>query len=98
MERIIVEVDNSGNAKLLSVLLKSLEFVKSIKIEKTDPTDASFEDKDWVRPGRPASDAEHETMLAEAKAEYEAGLGMTIHEAKERTLEKFKAWKKENQL
>lgn len=46
-------------------------------------------DKDWIRPGRPATDDEHEEMLAECETEYEAGLGMSIKEAKALTEKKL---------
>lgn len=53
-------------------------------------------DDDWAIPGRPATDEEHLKMLAEAEAEYKAGLGMTVEEARAKTKKKIAAWKKAN--
>ena len=53
-------------------------------------------DKDWVRPGRPATDEEFEQMIVECETEYEAGLGMSLEEAKALTTKKFKEWRKKN--
>ena len=53
-------------------------------------------DADWVRPGRPATDEEIEKMLDECEAEFEAGLGFTLEEARALTKKKIASWKKAN--
>ena len=98
MQRVIFNVDNAANAKLLVHLTESLGFIKSVKIEKGSDEDSALTEDDWVRPGRPATDAEVEQMLAEAEVEYKAGKGMSLEEAKAITKKKIEAWKKANHL
>lgn len=59
MQRVILNVNTAADAELLVQLAKSLSFVSSATVEKAEPaTDAPLTAEDWVRPGRPATDAE----------------------------------------
>lgn len=97
MERLVIDVDNAANARLLVRLMKELDFVKAISTEAFTGGQALTE-IDWVRPGRPASNQEMESMVAEAEAEYETHRGMPLEKAKALTLSRFATWKKENGL
>ena len=98
MNRIIVEIDNEANTKLFISLMQNLKFVKSAITDKKDSIDdlKPLSEEDWIKPGRPATDLEHEQMLKECEAEYEAGLFVPIEEAEEETLNEIKKWRDRN--
>ncbi len=97
MNRIIVEIDTHSNVKRFLNLLKDLKYVSFFVPEKEDDKDlAPLTDEDWIKPGRPATDEEFETMVKECEQEYESGLSMTAEQAKSLTTEKIAAWRKES--
>ncbi|MCD4745168.1 MAG: hypothetical protein K8R58_02590, partial [Bacteroidales bacterium] len=65
MNRIIVEIDNEANTKFFISLMKNLKFVKSAIPDKKKSIEdlAPLSEDDWIKPGRPATDEEHEQML-----------------------------------
>lgn len=88
MNRFIVETDSAAKAKLFLSLMKELKFVKSVIPENKQ--------YDWTNPSRPATDDEFEQMCREMDAEEEAGLGMSTEDAKRKTMNKIKEWKRKN--
>ena len=79
-------------------------FVKSVIREKKPKPKADLAnivnepagEYNWVNPTRPATDEEFEQMIAEAEAEYEAGLGLPLEEARLLTMKKLAEWRKKN--
>lgn len=91
MNRFTVEIDNKANSEIFLSLLKHLNFVKSVNFDKTeDEQIKKLTDEDWVRPGRPATDEEHEEMLLEA----EKSPLITTNELRENVLKRIKKCKK----
>lgn len=95
---LIVETNDNANAKILAAMLRNLNFVKAVtfKPEKNNKPNSSFamqktlSDKEWIKPGRPATDKETELMLDECEASPE----MSLEEAKSLTLKEIREWKK----
>lgn len=86
MQKVIVTIDDPANAKLFLRMVRQLNFVESAKIEK---------DKyDWINPSRPATDEECEQMISECEAEYDAGLFLSVEQAKKMTLKEIDKWKR----
>lgn len=67
MLTISLQVDNLANAKLLAAMLSRLDFVKDVNLEnpKKKNKSKSLTNKDWILPGRPATDEEIEQMCLE---------------------------------
>ncbi len=93
MNRIIVDIDTSLNAKRFINMLKELEYVKHYT---PDNTISSLNDIDWVEPGRQASDEEFEVMIKECEAEYKTGQSLSSQQAKSLTSKKITEWRKKN--
>ena len=95
---LIVETTNDANAKMLAAMLRNLNFVKTVtyKPAKNNKQNTSLvkqkplTDKDWILPGRPATDEEIEQMLDECEASPE----LTLKKAKALTLKEIREWKK----
>ncbi len=91
MSRLNIEIEGADNAEKLAFFLKEISFVKSVNFDKTeDKQIKKLTDEDWVRPGRPATDAEHEEMLLEA----EKSPLITTNELRENVLKHIKKCKK----
>jgi len=60
MTTLTVTIDNKAQAKKLAGLLKSIKYVKEVRIEEPGIV---LPDEDWVLPGRPATEAEIEEMV-----------------------------------
>ncbi len=92
----------------INVVLKFIkEFNPKIKImsfnkEKDDFREIGETDEDtkpltplnWAIPGKPATDEEFETMVAEMEAEEKAGLGMVAEKAEAYVTKRIKEWQK----
>ena len=63
MHTILVTTETAANAKLLAAFLSNVKTVKSVSIDP--PVREAY---NWTNPSRPATDAEHEQMLAECEA------------------------------
>ena len=95
---LIVETTNDANAKMLATMLRNLKFVKAVtykpaKNNKQNPSlvkQKPLTDKDWILPGRPATDEEIDRMLDEC----EQGKAISAEESKENNFKNFKAWRK----
>ncbi|OFX16446.1 MAG: hypothetical protein A2033_08365 [Bacteroidetes bacterium GWA2_31_9] len=86
-----VETNDISSAKMLATMLKRLDFVKAVSLEKNKKKDAKpLTAKDWTLPGRPATDDEIENMLAECEDSY----NLTAKEAREKTMKDIAEWKK----
>ncbi len=84
METLVVKTDNAANARKLADFLKTIGYVKSVGTLKP------LTDEDWIRPGRPATDEEHERMLNEA----EESPSMVAEEAEEYSRKLIDKWSK----
>lgn len=91
MHTLIIKTDTAANGNKVADFLRSIEYIKSVEIE--DPL-TPLTDNDWVRPGRPATQEEHELLCKEM--EKDEG-GFTTEEAKAITLEEIKQWRKKKQ-
>ena len=94
---LIVETNTNADARMLAAMLKRLDFVKTVSISKTAKSNKpntslakqkKLTDKDWILPGRPATDEETEQMLNECEASPE----LTAKEAKALTMKKLDLW------
>ena len=65
MTTITIETENATIAKKIVGFLKTISSIHSITVH--DESGNSLTDTDWVKPGRPATDEEHEQMLNEAE-------------------------------
>jgi hypothetical protein len=66
--KIILEIANPTKGKTLLNFLKTLGYIKSIKVLGED------EDFDWVSPGRPASMEEHEELAYNMDNDVDSGM------------------------
>ncbi len=95
---LIIETTNDANAKMLAAMLRNLNFVKAVtlKTQKNNKPNPSLEKqkpltaKDWILPGRPATDEEIEQMLNECEQEY----AISAEDSKKNNVKRFKAWQK----
>ena len=89
MNILTVETDNVANARKLAAFLKTIGYIKSVNIDNVPlkPLTGS----DWIKPGRPATEDEHEQMLNEA----EESPSMLAEEAEEYSRELIEKWNKE---
>lgn len=91
-----VETDDLSSAKMLATMLKRLDFVKAVSLEKSKKKNVKpLTAKDWTLPGRPATDDEIENMLAECEEEYKSGAVLTLEQAKEKSTKRLEKWVKE---
>jgi hypothetical protein len=61
-----LSIDNLSLAKMLASMLSRLDFVKSVDIESKSKSKREFlSSKDWIAPGRPATDEEIEQLCLE---------------------------------
>ena len=104
MKTLTITTTTDANANFLAAFLKTVKIVKSVVINKrTIPrlrdseVSEPEEEYNWTNPSRPATDEEFEQMISECEVEYEAGLGMTVKEAKALTEKKISKWRKKNQ-
>ncbi|MBE9467304.1 MAG: hypothetical protein IMY72_03160 [Bacteroidetes bacterium] len=56
--RLNIEIDNLSKGRSLAEFLRTIGYVKSVEILK----DEDLTDEDWILPGRPATDEEHEAL------------------------------------
>lgn len=56
--RLIINIDSDKNGEELAKFLRSVEYVKSVEVEDNMP----LAGEDWVKPGRPATEAEMEAL------------------------------------
>ena len=94
---LIVETNNDSNGKKLAEMLKNMKFVKEVTFQPTEKKKSKsigkqkpLTAKDWVRPGRPATDEEIEQMLKEC----ERGEDIPAEESKAKNMKEIKAWMK----
>jgi len=87
MNRAVITTKNKNDLIKLISFIKDLKYVTAIE-PVTDEMMKPLTDKDWIRPGRPATDDEFEQMISEA----EKDKGYTIEQARAMT----KKWIKEN--
>lgn len=80
--RITLEIGNINKAKALLDFLKTLGYVKSIKVDK----DHLLNEEDWGNPGRKATAEEHEVM---AKAMEYDDSGVDSDQVFEKLFEKY---------
>jgi hypothetical protein len=73
--------------------------VKSVSIEQDSESKSIVKESsgeyNWINPNRAATDEEIDLMLNECEAEYIAGKCLSIEEAKKKTLNDIREWKKQ---
>lgn len=96
---LIVETNTNADARMLAAMLKRLDFVKTVSISKPTKNiglnaslakQKKLTDKDWILPGRPATDEEIDLMLDEC----EQGTAISAEKSKENNFKKLKAWQR----
>ena len=92
MEKLIINIDTTNDAKHLANFLKTLSYVKSVIIQKSkDKKDTikQINPQDWSKPAsRKATDEEILQMLDEC----EKGEPIPENEAREKTIEYLRKW------
>jgi hypothetical protein len=71
MTTLTVFIDNKAQAKKLAGLLKSIKYVKEVRVEEPGIV---LSDEDWVLPGRPVTEAELEEMVNEMDIDADSGI------------------------
>jgi len=85
MTTLTVTIDNKTQAKKLAGLLKSIKYVKEVRVEEPG---IALSDEDWVLPGRPATDAEIEEMVNQMDKDPYSGI------TSQKFLEVLEKWNK----
>lgn len=71
MTTLKVNIDNQSDAKTLATFLRTLGYVESVSVEKTE---RPLSDADWILPGRPATDAEINQLLDDMDKDGDEGI------------------------
>ena len=87
-----IEIDNLSKGRSLAKFLRTIGYIKSVEILK----DEDLTDEDWVLPGRPATDEEHEALAKAMEKEYQKKDLFTLNEDKENNFKYINEWKKKN--
>jgi hypothetical protein len=85
MTTLTVTVNNKAQAKKLAGLLKSIKYVKEVRVEEPGIV---LSDEDWVLPGRPATEAKIEEMVNLIKKDTDSGI------TSQKFLEVLEKWNK----
>ncbi len=87
MTTLTVTIDNKAQAKKLAGLLKSIKYVKEVRVEEPGIV---LSDEDWVLPGRPATEAEIEEMVNQMDKDTDSGI------TSQKFLEVLEKWNKKS--
>jgi hypothetical protein len=87
MTTLTVTIDNKAQAKKLAGLLKSIKYVKEVRVEEPGIV---LSDEDWVLPGRPATEAELEEMVNQMDKDTDSGI------TSQKFLEVLEKWNKKS--
>ena len=87
MTTLTVTIDNKAQAKKLAGLLKSIKYVKEVRVEEPGIVLA---DEDWVLPGRLATEAEIEEMVNQMDKDTDSGI------TSQKFLEVLEKWNKKS--
>jgi hypothetical protein len=87
MTTLTVTIDNKAQAKKLAGFLKSIKYVKEVRLEEPGIV---LSDEDWVLPGRPATEAEIEEMVNQMDKDTDSGI------TSQKFLEVLEKWNKKS--